>query len=290
MKFRFSFGAILFSSILLIVFIGFVLRQTGEIRLIVRGDDMGFSHEANVGCIEAHRNGILSVVEVMTPCDHFTEAAEMLKAYPKLDVGIHLTLNSEWVTMKWGPLTDSPGLRDEKGHFYAMVWPEPNYPKALGNADWTLDEVEKEMRAQIELALKHLPRCSHMTPHMAFHSISPSVMRLLLGLAREYRLTANLRLLPPKDISLFDDAFTLEDMIENAVTVLEGLGPGSYQTYEHPALLKSSDERPWYHPGAEDDALYRDTSTRALMSEAVKDVVKRRNIKLIGFRDLKFWQ
>ena len=84
-----------------------------EIRLIVRGDDIGSSHAANVACIESYRDGIMRSVEVMVPCPWFAEAVEMLNENPGLDVGIHLTLTSEWEKCKWRPLTYGPSLVNE---------------------------------------------------------------------------------------------------------------------------------------------------------------------------------
>jgi predicted glycoside hydrolase/deacetylase ChbG (UPF0249 family) len=281
---------ILLFIVFLIVSVYFIQNRSGQIRLIVRGDDMGFSHGANVGCIKAYREGILTAVEVMVPCDYFPEAVEMLKENPGLDVGIHLTLNSEWENIKWGPLTDAPSLVDENGHFLPMTWPDEAYPphRALGTSDWKLEEIERELRAQIELALKHLPHCSHATPHMGFHAISPQINQLAFNLVREYNVDANLRTLPFKRVSLFEDATTLEEMISTAVRVLENLGPGTWETYEHPGMLIKGDENAW-HIGAENDAVYRDRVTKALVSDRLREVIDRRNIRLIGYRDLKFW-
>ena len=113
-----------------VIFVSFVSRffhcpLDKGIRLIVRGDDMGFCHAANAGCIEAYQNGILTCVELMPPCAHFDEAVEMCLENPDLDVGVHLTLTSEWDQIKWGPLTDAPSLTDANGHFFPAtisVW------------------------------------------------------------------------------------------------------------------------------------------------------------------------
>jgi predicted glycoside hydrolase/deacetylase ChbG (UPF0249 family) len=281
---------VIFYITLFILIIIFVLNRDGQIRLIVRGDDMGFSHYANVGCIKAYQEGILTAVEVMVPCDYFLQAVEMLKENPGLDVGIHLTLNSEWENIKWGPITNAPSLVDENGYFFPMTWPDAAYPahKALGTSNWKLEEIERELRAQIELALFHLPNCSHATPHMGFHAISPQVSRLVFNLIKEYNVDANLRLLPLRGVSLFEDAFTLEEMVSNAVKVLENLGPGIWEFYEHPGLIIEGVEAAW-HIGAEDDAIYRDAVTKALIDKQLQQVIKRRNIKLIGYKDLKFW-
>jgi len=277
--------------ILPILTVYLIHRKTGEIRLIVRGDDMGFSHASNLGCTKAFEEGILTAVEVMVPGDHFFEAVEMLNKHPDLDVGIHLSLNSEWQNIRWRPITDAPSLLDPYGYFYPMIWPDEHDPPylALGTANWKLEEIEQELRAQIELALKYLPQCSHATPHMGFHSISPLVSRLTHKLIKEYNVDANIRMLPMKMVYLFNDANTLEEMIASAVNVLENLKPGTWEVYEHPGMLIDNEEPHW-HIGAENDALYRDLVTKALTSKELKEVIERRNIKLIGYRDLKFWQ
>lgn len=281
---------VIFYIILFISIIFFFKYRDGEIRLIVRGDDMGFSHYANVGCIKAYQDGILTAVEVMAPCDNFLEAVEMLHENPGLDVGIHLTLNSEWENIKWGPLTNAPSLIDENGYFFPMTWPDEAFAPhmALGTSNWKLDEIEKELRAQIELVLTHLPECSHATPHMGFNMISPKVHQLLINLVREYNIDANIRYLPMNQISLFEGANTLEGMISNAVEVLNNLKPGTWDFYDHPGMLIEGEEMAW-HIGAEDDAIYRDRVTKALISKQLKEVIEKRNIKLIGYKDLKFW-
>ncbi len=91
-----------------------------------------------------------------------------------------------------------------------------------------------------------------------------------------------------KQLSLFEDANTLEEMVKTAVNVLENLTPGTWEVYEHPGMIIEGEEPHW-HIGAEDDAAYRDLVTKALISKELKEVIKRRNIKLIGYNDLKFW-
>jgi predicted glycoside hydrolase/deacetylase ChbG (UPF0249 family) len=168
-----------------------------------------------------------------------------------------------------------------------MTWAEETYPaeQALGTADWKLDEIEKELRAQIELALTHLPECSHATPHMAFHEISSEVSGLVLGLLREYNIDANIRLLPMRQVYLFGEASTSEEMVKNAVEVLENLGPGTWECYEHPGMLTDDSVTAWYI-GSEDDARYRDAVTKALKDDRLKEIIKKRGIELIGYRDL----
>ena len=99
---------------------------------------------------------------------------------------------------------------------------------------------------------------------------------------------ANLRYLPLEQISLFEDANSLEEMISTAVGVLENLEPGTYMTYDHPGMIIEGEELAW-HYGAEDDGIYRDKVTKALISKKLQEVIKQRNIKLTCYKDLKFW-
>ena len=134
---------------------------------------MGFSHGVNVACIKAYKERILTVVEVMVPCDNFLEAVDMLKEKPGLDVGMHLTLISEWENIKWGKITNAPSLVDENGCFYPMTWPDDAYTttNALATSNWNLFEIEQELWAQIETILHYLPQGSHATPMWGFNQL-----------------------------------------------------------------------------------------------------------------------
>src|ERR1044072_1020501 len=104
--------------LLTIFFIHKTLSAQAPPRLIIRGDDMGFSHAGNLGIIESYKNGIETSVEVLVPSPWFPEAVRLLKENPSVDVGIHLTLTSEWDNEKWRPLTDCKSLEDSNGYFY----------------------------------------------------------------------------------------------------------------------------------------------------------------------------
>ena len=88
--------------------------QESEIRLIIRGDDIGSSHAANVGCIQSYRDGIMRSVEVMVPCPWFFEAAHFCQDKSGLDIGVHLTFTSEWKRYKWGTVVS----KDMVGSFF----------------------------------------------------------------------------------------------------------------------------------------------------------------------------
>lgn len=90
------------------------------------------------------------------------------------------------------------------------------------------------------------------------------------------------------DMGFSHYANTLEEMISTAVKVLDNLSPGTWDFYDHPGMIIEGEELAW-HIGAEGDGIYRDRVTKALISDQLQEVIKRRNIQLLGYRDLKFW-
>jgi predicted glycoside hydrolase/deacetylase ChbG (UPF0249 family) len=266
------------------------------ISLIVRGDDIGSCHAANVACIRAYKEGIVRSTEVMVPCSWFPEAVKMLNENPGLDVGIHLVLTSEWDNYKWRPSTYAPSLTDKDGYFYPTIWPRRNAPAgtALKNADWKIEEIEKELRAQIELGKQKIPQVSHLSFHMGSNSWDPKVKELCDKLAREYGLYVMTPETGPardgqahvRGMGGFGNAKTADERIEKFVKSLEGLKPGTYLFIEHPGL-NTPEMRAIGHPGYEDVAQDRDAVTKVFTSEKVKSVIKRLRIKLISYADQK---
>ena len=130
-------------------------------------------------------------MEVMPVCAWFPEAVKMLQENPGLDVGVHLAITSEWENMKWGPLTDCPSLTDENGWFYPMLSPNPAYPgqSVLEHKDdLDIKQIEREFRAQIEMALNNIPQVTHITGHMGSTSFTPEVVSMIQKLSEEYHL------------------------------------------------------------------------------------------------------
>jgi len=257
-------------------------------RLIVRGDDMGYSHGGNVALMQTYTEGIMTSVEVIVPSPWFPEAVEMLKEHPDLDVGIHLALSSEWDNVKWGPVSDAQSIRDENGYFFPMIFPNPNYPgRALQQNDWTLEDVEKEFRAQIELGLKLIPRISHVSGHMGCANISGDVQKMLRRLVKEYNLD-----IMPEDYGVQRARYvgasdTKEEKVASFMAMLESLEPGkTYMHVEHPGL-DTPELRAIHHIGYEDVAADRQGVTDTWTDPRVKALIKQRGIQLISYKDLK---
>ena len=256
-----------------------------EIKLLIRADDIGSFHAANVACIESYKNGIARSVELMVPCVWYPEAVKMLNENPGFDVGIHLVLTSEWSNVKWRPLTNCPSLVDKDGYFFPMVWKNDNFPagSSIFEARWKIEEVEKELRAQIELALRQVPQVSHLSNHMGFTGLDPKLNELVEKLAKEYKLGSENNNL--KYFNGWGRDVKPEERIEKFCENLEKLEPGSYLFVEHPA--HDTDEMATVgHKGYENVATDREWVTRVFTSEKVKETIKKKGIQLISYADL----
>ena len=103
---------------------------------------------------------------------------------------MHLALTSEWADVKWRPLTSVPSIVDPDGYFFPLVQPRPgSAPKtSIKESAWKIDEIERELRAQLTMAKKHLPQATYTWNHMGFTSVDPTVNDLVLRLSKEFGL------------------------------------------------------------------------------------------------------
>ncbi len=264
------------------------IAQEAPIQLLVRADDMGASRSANIAAITTYEQGITRSVEVMVPCPWFEEAAMLLNERSELDVGIHLTLTSEWSNIKWRPLTDCPSITDEDGYFFPFVWRNNQLPsaKSIVESAWNIDEIEQEMRAQIELALKRIPHATHLSEHMGCLSFSDEVKELFEKLAKEYGLYIDMEGNGVKPFPRWSGSnLSKAQKTENLLREIEQLGPGTYLLVEHPAF-DDLETQGMGHVGYENVAADRAGVTHALTDEAVKARIAQRGIQLISYRDL----
>ncbi len=149
---------------------------------VIHADDLGMCHSANQGGFEALENGPATCGSLMVPCPWFPEAAALARARPALDLGVHLTLNSEWQGYRWGPVAPPervPSLLDEEGFLprtAAEVWSRAKPA-----------EVEIELRAQVQRALAAGVDVTHVDSHMGT-CFFPPFLEIYAGLAREFRV------------------------------------------------------------------------------------------------------
>ena len=277
-------------SVLVLLFSLIVISQEKnskeEIFLLVRADDIGSFHAANEGCIASYQNGIARSVELMAPCAWFMEAVAILNENQGYDVGVHLTLTSEWDIVKWRPLTYCPGLVDNDGYFFPTVRKSPNRPanQSIEESDWTVEEIEQELRAQIELSLKYVPHISHLSSHMGFESLDPQIAEVVKNLAKEYHLEVDMS--DVKRFSGWGRNVAMEERIDQFCENLGKLTPGKYLFVEHPAIA-SDEMKTVGHKGCENVGADREWVTRVFTSEKVKQTLHQKGIKLISYNDLK---
>src|SRR4249920_1852530 len=160
--------------------------------LIVSCDDLGLTHAGNVASYDSLRHGLATSASLMVPCPWARDAAA---GYRGEDVGVHLTLNAELETYRWGPITHSPSLLDGDGGFPRTV------EDLWDHAD--LDELRRECRAQIERAIVWGFDVSHLSAHLSAMTLRPEFFDIYLELAVEFSLPIRL----PSSLSERDAGF-----------------------------------------------------------------------------------
>ena len=149
---------------------------------VVHTDDIGMCHAANVGAFHALRNGPATCGSIMVPCPWFQEAADLAKESPELDLGVHLTLNAEWPHYRWGPVAGRsavPSLLDDQGFLPRTTLETVKSAKP--------EEVEVELRAQVEMALEAGIDVTHLDSHMGT-VFFPPFLESYKKLATEFRV------------------------------------------------------------------------------------------------------
>lgn len=258
-----------------------------QIRLIVKGDDMGAGHGINVATIDAFKHGVLTTTNVIVPGPWFPEAARLINENPGLDVGVHLAITSEWENVKWRPLTPAPSIVDADGYFFPAVMPRPGFPPntSIKESSWKIDEIERELRAQLTTAKRHLPQATYTWAHMGFTSLSPEVAAMVGRLSKEYGLVV------PSDLNIqwlrgvYDSKDSGAVKADKLAAKLETLGPGVWEHIDH-ASTDDAEMRAYGHKGYEWVAADRSAVLEAWMSPKVREVITRRGIKLTNYRDL----
>ena len=151
--------------------------------LILHADDLGVAHSVNVASLDALERGVVSSASVMMPTPWVSEVAAWARAHPDHDLGLHLTLTSEWETYRWGsvaPATEVPTLLDSVGTLERLVSPVA--------ARASPAHVERELRAQVERALAYGLRPTHLDSHMGTLFATPELYAAYVAVARAYGL------------------------------------------------------------------------------------------------------
>ncbi len=209
--------------------------------LIISSDLLGSTHAATAGCFSAMREGLATTSTLMMPGPWARHAAECTQ--PDDDIGIHFTLNSELDHYRWRPLTCAPSLLDGDGGFPRTL------PDLWDHAD--LDEVHRELMAQLERALLWGFDLTHITTHMGALQQRPEFFDVMLEIAVDSRLPLRLegpaaeeaagfpfRSLAAEEGVLFPDHFKLVrgGARQHFMSTLRHLQPGVTEIVFEPAI------------------------------------------------------
>jgi len=151
--------------------------------LIIHADDLAVAHSQDMASFEALDQGAVSSASIMVPCPWLTEVAEYAKAHPEADLGLHLTLTSEWKNYRWGPVSPRDqvaSLLDPLGYLFSDAREAVLHIKP--------EEAEREVRAQVETALKMGIHPTHLDSHMGTLFTKPAMMAVLANVAHEYHM------------------------------------------------------------------------------------------------------
>lgn len=256
--------------------------------LIINCDDLGTCHAANVGVFESLRTGVATSATLMVPGPWARQAAA---SYLGEDIGVHLTLNSEWDLLRWGPCTMAPSLLDGDGGF----------PRTLEDI-WEhadLDEVRRECWAQVERAVLWGFDVSHLDSHKGAMQLRPEFFDIYLELAVEFGLPMRLsgasterfvgfpfrRLAEEEGVVFPDHLIHVSTGVGSRRAVektLFELRPGVTEIYVHPAA-----DTPELRAVAPDWANRVDDHHLINHDAALQTLIKRSGATLIGYRELR---
>ena len=265
--------------------------------IIVHADDLGETHAVNAAAIKSLEGGSINSASMMVPCPWFPEIADYAKSHPDADFGLHLTLTSERVYYRWGPVAAAdkvPSLLDENGYFHHDWDQNPHInPK----------EVEIELRAQIERALAMGVRPTHLDSHQYRLIVNgKEIFDAMVRVAHAYKLPVFVtrdwfaehpyleRSLGPDDIVL-DHTVTIapevppEKWAEFYISALKNLQPGVTEFVIHPGyddeeLRAATRERSTW------GSAWRQRDYDFFTSAQFREILAQENVKLITWREI----
>ncbi len=252
--------------------------------LLIRCDDIGMSHSVNLATKELIDAGLKFSASVMVPCGWFDEAVSILKDADNVSIGIHLTLNSEWKNYRWGPVagvSKVPSLVDSLGYFF------PSRAKFFANNP-SLDEVEIELRAQIEKAIKSGLKIAYLDYHMGTAVDKPEMRKIVEKLASEYK-SAISRYFGEDDVNSMY-SIPIDSKYQHLISVLDSISTHKINllvchigkdTEEMSALVDQNEF------GLKEMSKHRNAELLALLKAVSAGEFEKRKITLINYKDVK---
>ncbi len=151
--------------------------------LIVHADDLAVAHSVDAASFDALDKNAVTSASIMVPCPWLTEVAAYAKSHPEADLGLHITLTSEWNTYRWGSVASAnqvSSLLDPADTFWSDTGPVAKNAKP--------QEAEREIRAQVERAIAMGIHPTHLDSHMGTVFTTPELFAAYVKVAHEYHL------------------------------------------------------------------------------------------------------
>ena len=241
------------------------------------------SHSVNMALERLIESGLPVSVSVMFACPWYQETVEILKRHPSTAVGIHLTLNSEWKNYRWGPVSGRgtvPTLVDDEGYFFATS-------EALYQHHPDLKEVERELRAQIDRALRSGLKIDYVDYHMGTVSRYPEFREIAERLAHEYKLGMSQYFGEARGNPQYDAAPSAK--ADSLVSFVQHLQPGFNLLVTHVgidneelgALLDMNTDG-----GLPEMSKNRQGELTAVTSRRFSEALNARHVKLVTYRQV----
>jgi predicted glycoside hydrolase/deacetylase ChbG (UPF0249 family) len=257
--------------------------DSAQTTVLIRCDDLGMCHSVNKAAKQVFETGIPVSVSVMFVCPWYQEAVELLKRYPNVSVGVHLTLNAEWKNYRWGPIvgrTDAASLVDSLGYFF------PSRAAFFANGP-KLEEIRNELKAQIDRAIHSGLHIDYLDHHMSTAVDKPELRAVVESLAREYGLPIS-RYFGETDISGVYNA-PLANKLDTLLARTKSLKAGvinlvvfhiGLQTAEMDALEDMNSF------GLREMSKHREAELKALTSPQFLALVRLNHIRLTTYREV----
>ena len=252
--------------------------QTNAPRLIIKTDDIGFCHGANMAFKRVAEQGVVSSASVIVNTPWLDEAVEILKQHPEISVGVHLNLNSEWKEYKWGPATpydQVPSMVDSFGKFYETR-------KEFFSHRPKVREVVKELRAQIDLAKRKGLSISYIDCHMGTAISTLEFQHEMEQITKEYHIGIS-RYFGEQEVPIYAAApeQKLSQALKNLETMTNG---GLYLLVCHVGTDDAEMQAMTTSFGLKNMSKYRQAEADVLCSPEYKDALQSRGIQLVGYQ------